>query len=151
MSKKNSKGAWKERYCILTSDTFVGLKTKSSSKDVSDESKENFDLKLVKDVNMVSFGNMEISLMNGKSFMFQSDNDTLMKWTNAIEKIINVPISKLVYYNDNPNKIYLRGFLSKKSNNKFQTSLQVRYSHPFINSCLHYLTFYIILNYFILY
>ena len=116
--KKNSKGQWKDRHCLLTSDTF--------SAKTSKEDKENIDIKLIADVAVIAAGTLEIKMLNGDVMLFQASEALINKWCIAFTQRVQHAMQAISVIDDaSADKVLMSGRLMKKSHNKYQTQMQV--------------------------
>lgn len=121
LKKKNSKGVWKDRFCVLANERFQAYKSKGKTPCPTNEIKEDVDVRLVNNVT-VSDNILYLSLLNGVTMEFMGPSVSV--WKETIRSIINRRIS--VDDVSSREKVYLSGKLLKKSHNKYQMNLQVR-------------------------
>lgn len=144
LRKKNSKGQWKDRVCILTDETFTAFK--SNKKGDTSDAKEYFDVKVLDSVT-VTDDMMELKLINGEVYLFRSaavktrrplsqtaadakaqySND-VNDWKAALLSRIEWALAKVSTAVTKADKIHISGWLAKKSHNKYQLQLQVSWS-----------------------
>jgi hypothetical protein len=116
--KKNSKGQWKDRYCLLTADTFSARTSK--------EDKENIDIKLIAEVAVIAAGTLEIKMLNGEVMLFQASEVLINKWCIAFTQRVKHAMQAISVIDDaSADKVLMSGRLMKKSHNKYQTHMQV--------------------------
>jgi hypothetical protein len=139
LKKKNSKGQWKDRRCILSDETFTAFK--SSKKGEMNDAKEYFDVKLLDSAN-VEGDIMELKLINGEVYLFRSSTPSkaqmtsdaavqhtndVKDWKTALMTRIEWALAKVSTAVANTDKVHISGWLAKKSHNKYQLQLQERF------------------------
>ena len=123
IKKKNSAGAWKDRYAMFEQNYFKTFRPKNGQS--TTEVKENVDLKDIECVTVLTPETMKLELKQGTVMLFQSKH--VSEWANAIQSRTK---SVLDEYNNNfgetlTKAVHIEGWLMKKSHNKYQ-GLQVR-------------------------
>eukprot|EP01038_Epipyxis_sp_PR26KG_P013395 gene13395-17962_t len=139
LSKKNSKGIWKDRFCKLTSDYFTTYKPKG--KKASNEVKESIEILTMDSISVILNGVLQIKLNNGEILLYKGGSidlweDTIRRKKESLLSVLQEVEKKNGDDLLNPYKVHLSGILLKKSHNKYQ-GFQERFVKV-VGTNLHY-------------